>query len=153
MSINAKRFGLFGMIALMGVTVALIGLSVSTTPMDSTIRDAVVAELQPLRPMRDPASVKWVWLRGPRNALGERVGLCASYRALTDSVAVPRYLADMAADRLMAPTYAHELTHAAQCKRWGFLGYEWRKTFSRTAVEAEAVAEENRVAALVEGSP
>ena len=95
-------------------------------------------------PSRAVADVQWRVVGGWRNGLAQKTGTNAWYDAVADCVCVPAYMLDMAADTLYQPTLTHELTHAAQRERMGLAAYLVAKTFKRSALEAEAVAEESR---------
>ena len=84
-----------------------------------------------------------------RNRLAERAGATGKYSAWHDAVCVYEYQANMAGDVMMAPTWTHELTHAAQRRRIGILGYFAAKTALRHKLEAEAVAEERRAQTIL----
>lgn len=107
--------------------------------------DRLVQTLKPLNPMRDPATVKWFWITGIRNDLAERIGINASYREYSDAIGIPEYQARMLDDRMMVPTYCHELCHACQRERMGLALYVFNKTFHRNNLEMEALIEEKRV--------
>lgn len=118
--------------------VAVLDMFFSATPLDR-------ADVALLASKLDGAEkVDWKWLDGPRNWIGERHGLCVSYRAVSNTVVIPRYLEPVALDDIMLPSYVHELTHAAQRERLGLALYLTAKTFRRGKLEAEAVAEEKR---------
>ena len=102
-----------------------------------------------IAPMRDPAMVQWRIVGGARGRLAQRTGTCAWYDAVSDTINVPEYLAIMVAEAMYAPTITHELCHAAQRKRMGLPLYLLAKTFRRSAIEAEAVAEERRAQTIL----
>ena len=140
-----RRWGIWVVVAVMACLACVLGMICSVSSMSSSDVNKLVAEINKVKPPYDPAKVRWVWLDGGRNMLGERYGLCASYRAWSNTIAIPRYHQGMIHDSLMLPTYCHELTHAKQRNRLGLFWYLWKKTLQRDQLEAEAVSEEERV--------
>ncbi len=132
-------------IAALVACVALVDMALSTSPMPPED----VSVIQYRLPDYDCSIVQWKRLHGWRNAWAERNGLCASYRAISNTIVVPAYWGDVSLDDMLMPTYVHELTHAAQRKRMGLAGYIAAKTFRRSALVAEAVAEEQRAQRLL----
>jgi hypothetical protein len=117
---------------------AVVDMVFSATPLDHNDVTRLASKLD------GAEQVNWKWLDGPRNWLGERHGLCVSYRAVSNTVVIPRYLEPVAFDDIMLPSYVHELTHAAQCQRMGRPLFITTKTFRRGKLEAEAIREEKR---------
>lgn len=95
-------------------------------------------------PARQVDDVAWRVVGGWRGALAKSTGANAWYDAKADAVCIPAFLAGMAGDVMYAPTITHELTHAAQRQRMGLVAYLAAKTFRRSTLEAEAIAEEHR---------
>jgi len=99
------------------------------------------ARVSPLRPVCD---VNWRIAGGLASRLAAKTGTVAWYDAKADAVVIPAQYASVCADEMYAPTITHELTHAYQCLRMGFICFQFAKTFRRRLIEAEAVREEKR---------
>lgn len=120
------------------IALAVADMLFFVTPLDKSDVDTIA------RHVDGADTVNWKWLDGPRNWWGERHGLCASYRAISNTVVIPRYQQDMAFDTMMMPTYVHELTHAGQRKRMGAMGYILYKVIKRGKLEQEAIDAESK---------
>jgi len=125
------------------VLVALLDMVGSVRPMSQSDADGIVKAMTELGvPV---GNVRFKWLVGWRGRVGAKRGLCASYRCLSHTVAIPECYRDMIHDPIMYPTLAHELTHAAQSERMGAVLYLPVKTFCRDRIEAEAELVEMRI--------
>jgi len=102
-----------------------------------------------IAPARDSREVQYRVVGGWRGRMAQATGATAWYDAAADTICIPEYLADMMDSEMFAPTITHELTHAAQRKRMGLAAYLVAKTFRRSALEREAVAEEQRAQRLL----
>ena len=128
----------------LAVAGAIIALAITdmlffVTPLDQRDVDTIALYV-------DGANeVSWKWLDGPRNWWGERHGLCASYRAISNTVVIPRYMESVATDPVMIPTYVHELTHAKDRREMGFFKYEYTKILNRSSLERRAEQAEQEV--------
>lgn len=136
------RWGLASIFVLALGVFMLIDMISSVKPMTAEEEGAIHRILCPLG--IDSTAVRWKWLVGWRAEYGTSRGLCASYRCVSNSIAIPIQYRGLVCDPVLLPTYAHELCHAKQRKKLGLVLYLWVKTFSRQVLEDEAtIAEMN----------
>jgi len=128
---------------MVAATTILVDMSVSTVPVTTVDVTRIEALLVGAEPSYSPDEVRWAWLVGWRDDWGQRHGLCASYRALSNRIVIPRHLEVLVGEEAMIGTYCHELKHAEQRHRMGLFRYLVAKVLARRFLEGEAeMAEE-----------